>query len=76
MYLHFKPYPNGFPDNILRVSPDILPKDSIYIEECWIDDEPYKDFHPTELTVKLPPGDQRRKVRVKITPATWLDRSK
>ena len=23
--LHFKPYPGGFKDNVLRVSPDILP---------------------------------------------------
>jgi mannose/cellobiose epimerase-like protein (N-acyl-D-glucosamine 2-epimerase family) len=76
MYFHFKPYPNSFPDNILRVSPDILPQGSIYIEECWIDDEPHKDFDPAQLTVKLPPGDARRNVRVKITPATWLDRQK
>ena len=29
MYFYFKPYPNAFPDNILRVSPDILPPGSI-----------------------------------------------
>jgi mannose/cellobiose epimerase-like protein (N-acyl-D-glucosamine 2-epimerase family) len=76
IFLHFKPYPNGFHDNVLRVSPDILPQGSIYIEECWVDGAPYKDFDPIQLTVKLPAGDARPNVRVKITPATWLDTQK
>ncbi|MBV8829882.1 MAG: AGE family epimerase/isomerase [Acidobacteriaceae bacterium] len=76
MFLHFKPYPNGFRDNVLRVSPDLLPQGSIYIEECWMDGEIYKDFDPIQLTIKLPAGDARRNVRVKITPATWLDTQK
>jgi len=76
MFLHFKPYPNSFPDNVLRVSPDILPQGSIFLEQCWVDDEPYQDFDRSELTVKLPAGDQQHRVRVKITPATWLDTQK
>jgi hypothetical protein len=75
MYFHFKPYPDAFPDNILRVSPDILPPDSIFLDEVWIDGEPHHDFDRQQLTVKLPPGGDRKKVRVKITPATWLDRA-
>jgi mannose/cellobiose epimerase-like protein (N-acyl-D-glucosamine 2-epimerase family) len=76
MFLHFKPYPNGFPDNVLRVSPDILPQGSIYLEECWVDDKPYEDFDRAELTVKLPADNQQHRVRVKITPSTWLDTQK
>jgi hypothetical protein len=76
MFLHFKPYPNGFPDNVLRVSPDILPQGSIYLEECWVDDKPYNDFNRAELTVKLPADGQQHRVRVKITPSTWLDTQK
>jgi mannose/cellobiose epimerase-like protein (N-acyl-D-glucosamine 2-epimerase family) len=75
MFFHFKPYPDSFPNNILRVSPDILPKGSIYIEECWIDGKPYKDFDAEQLTVKLPAGGKRKNVRVKISPTTWLDQS-
>ncbi|GAK55457.1 Slr1855 protein [Candidatus Vecturithrix granuli] len=62
--LYFKPYPNGFKRNILRVSPDILPPGSIKIAECWIDDEPYTNFEVKALTVKLP--DTKKQVRVKV----------
>jgi len=73
LYLYFKPYPNSFPDNILRVSPDILPKDSIHISECLINEEPYGDYDPRKLTVKIPDTKERVKIRVKIEPRTWLD---
>jgi len=68
MDLFFKPYPNSFPDNILRVSPDILPKGSIQISECYINDKPYSNFDAVGLTVKLPDAKQRVRVRVKIQP--------
>ncbi len=73
IFLYFKPYPNSFKDNILRVSPDILPENSIFIGECYIDDEKYNDFDPYGLTVKLPDTDKRVNVKVKIQPKTWLD---
>ncbi|MBF0316694.1 MAG: AGE family epimerase/isomerase [Nitrospirae bacterium] len=73
LYLYFKPYPDSFPNNILRVSPDILPEGSIYISECYINDEPYKDFDANALTVNLPRTGQQVRVKVKITPKTWLD---
>jgi uncharacterized protein YyaL (SSP411 family) len=73
MMFYFKPYPGGFPDNILRVSPDLLPKASIRIERCWIDDAPYNDFDPSGLTVKLPTSDRRQTVKVKIAPTQWLN---
>ena len=71
--MYFKPYPNSFKDNILRVSPDLLPPGSIFIEDCHIDGEPYKNFDPKGLTVKLPDTKERVRVKVKIAPTTWLD---
>jgi len=74
MNFYFKPYPDAFPNNILRVSPDILPQGSIFIEKCWIDGEPYSDFDAFGLTVKLPGGGDRKTVKVQISPATWMDK--
>lgn len=75
LYLHFKPYPNSFKDNILHVSPDILPKNSIFIEECFINEMPWKNFNPTELTVTLPiKKDRRIRVKVKLSPKRgWIN---
>ena len=63
--LHFKPKPGAFGDNILRVSPDILPPGSIKIGEVWINGEPYTDFDANALTVRLPgaPDPQHALVR-------------
>jgi mannose/cellobiose epimerase-like protein (N-acyl-D-glucosamine 2-epimerase family) len=66
-YFYFKPYPHSWKDNILRVSPDILPPGSIYISEVFIDDVPYTDFDATGLTVKLPETDERIRVKVQIS---------
>jgi mannose/cellobiose epimerase-like protein (N-acyl-D-glucosamine 2-epimerase family) len=68
MDFYFKPLPNGFPDDILRVSPDILPKGSIKIGKCEIDGEPYSHFDADELIVKLPRTRERVKVKVQIVP--------
>jgi len=73
MEFFFKPYPGGFPDNVLRVSPDILPKGSIRIEGCWIDGKAHKDYDANALTVKLPASDKRQTVKVKIAPTQWLE---
>ena len=54
MDFHFKPKAGGFKDNILRVSPDILPPGSIKIESVTINGEPHTDFDAEGLTVKLP----------------------
>jgi mannose/cellobiose epimerase-like protein (N-acyl-D-glucosamine 2-epimerase family) len=72
MFLYFKPYPDSFPNNILRVSPDLLPPGSVHIEECWIDGSRYNDFDPVALTVRLPQTGQRQQVKVKISPASSL----
>jgi len=74
LFLFFKPMPNGFKDNILRVSPDILPQNSVFIDACFIDDEPYYDFNADKLTVKLPETDKQVKVKVKIAAKSWLDK--
>lgn len=73
MFMYFKPYPNSFKDNILRVSPDILPEGSIYIEAVFIDDEPYTHFDANGLFVNLPQTDKQVRVKVKLAPKTWLD---
>ncbi|BAY34163.1 hypothetical protein NIES2107_60680 [Nostoc carneum NIES-2107] len=68
MDFYFKPVPGGFPDNILRVSPDILPPGSIKIGRCEIDGEPYSNFDAQGLTVTLPKTNERVKVKVQIVP--------
>lgn len=73
LFLYFKPLPNGFKNNILRVSPDILPTNSVFIEECFIDDEPYTNFDASNLTVQLPETDKQVRVKVKISPKSWLN---
>ncbi len=71
--LFFKPYPGAFEGNILRVSPDILPKGSVFIQECFIDDKPYSNFDADNLIVNLPETDKQVRVKVKIAPKAWLD---
>ena len=66
--LYFKPYPDGFKRNILRVSPDILPPGSVKIEKVWINDQEHTDFAADELTVKLPRSSERLKVKVRLAP--------
>ncbi|MDJ0736286.1 MAG: AGE family epimerase/isomerase [Nostocaceae cyanobacterium] len=66
MDFYFKPMPGGFPDNILRVSPDILPPGSIKIAKCEIDGEPYSNFDAEGLTVTLPTAGECERVKVKV----------
>jgi mannose/cellobiose epimerase-like protein (N-acyl-D-glucosamine 2-epimerase family)/anti-anti-sigma regulatory factor len=55
MDFYFKPQPGALKDNILRVQPDILPEGSVRIESVWINGDPYSEFDPLAMTVKLPP---------------------
>jgi len=73
MDFYFKPMPNGFKENTLRVAPDILPKGSISIEQVWINGEEYKNFDAEALTVKLPKSDKPVKVRVRIMPTEGME---
>ena len=66
--LYFKPLPGGFKDNILRVSPDILPPGSVRIGAVEIDGEPYSNFDAAALTVKLPETNRQVRVKVRIDP--------
>lgn len=68
MNFYFKPTPGGFKDNILRVSPDILPKGSVKLTAVEIDGKPYTNFNEDELFVTLPVADKAVKVKVTITP--------
>lgn len=68
MDLYFKPMPGGFPDNILRVSPDILPPGSVKIGSCEMDGQPYSNFDAENLIVNLPDTAERVKIKVQIVP--------
>ncbi|MDX1934974.1 MAG: AGE family epimerase/isomerase [Capsulimonadales bacterium] len=54
MDFYFKPQPGAFKDNILRVSPDILPPGSVKLDAVWINGEEYTNFDADALTVTLP----------------------
>lgn len=66
--LYFKPQPSGFPDQVLRVQPDILPPGSVRIGDVWINGQLYTDFDPEKLTVNLPSTQEAMKVRVRLVP--------
>ncbi|MEQ8958655.1 MAG: AGE family epimerase/isomerase [Coleofasciculus sp. C2-GNP5-27] len=68
MEFYFKPLPGGFPDRILRVSPDSLPPGSIKIGHCEINGELYNNFDAEKLTVTLPDTKEQVKVKVQIVP--------
>ncbi|MGF1482237.1 MAG: STAS domain-containing protein [Cyanophyceae cyanobacterium] len=69
MDFFFKPTASAFPDNLLRVAPDLLPQGSVHIGEVWLNERPYTDFDPMALTVKLPADKTEMKVRVRLVPA-------
>jgi len=73
MDFYFKPSPNSFEGNILRVAPDLLPAGSIKIQSVTINGEDYTDFDANELTIKLPVSDSSLKVKVRIAPTSGLD---
>ena len=66
--LYFKPLPHGFPGDVLRVQPDILPPGSVRIQEVWVDNNPWKNFDAEKLTVSLPNLNYRPKIKVRLVP--------
>ena len=68
MDFYFRPDPQGWPDNKLRVAPDLLPAGSVELSEVWIDDKSYNDFDSKSMIVNLPESDKPLKVRVRIEP--------
>lgn len=67
--LYFKPLISGFPGNLMRVQPDILPPGSARISEVWVDNSPWKKFNADQLTVELPNLNYRPKIKVRLVPA-------
>jgi mannose/cellobiose epimerase-like protein (N-acyl-D-glucosamine 2-epimerase family) len=66
--LYFRPQPGAFPDNLLRVAPDILPPGRVRLGEVWIEDKPYADFDRDTLVVRLPQSAEALRVRVRLHP--------
>ena len=66
--LYFKPMINAFPDNKLRVEPDILPVGSVKISEVWVNGRAWDKFDADALTVDLPNLTERPKIKVRLTP--------
>ncbi len=64
--LYFKPKPGAFRDNLLRVSPDILPKGSVKITAVEINGMPWSRFDAEGLTVTIPPTSEAPKIKVTI----------
>lgn len=69
MDFYFRPNPQGWPDNKLRVAPDLLPEGSVELSEVWIDDKNHDDFDAKKMIVNLPESDKPLRVRVRIEPA-------
>jgi anti-anti-sigma regulatory factor len=69
MDFYFQPDPQAWPDNKLRVAPDLLPEGSVELSEVWIDDKTYTDFDRKKLIVNLPESESAVRVRVRIEPA-------
>eukprot|EP01105_Mastigella_eilhardi_P027929 TRINITY_DN888_c0_g1_i3.p1 TRINITY_DN888_c0_g1~~TRINITY_DN888_c0_g1_i3.p1 ORF type:complete len:670 (-),score=122.70 TRINITY_DN888_c0_g1_i3:1427-3436(-) len=58
--LYFAPKPGCYPDNKLRVAPDILPPKSVMLRGVTIDGADYKNFNAAELVVNLPDNYTRQ----------------
>lgn len=67
--LYFNPMPGGFRRDILRVAPDILPRDRIRLTRVEIDGEQYNQFDAQALTVRLPQSEHRLRVKATVEPA-------
>jgi hypothetical protein len=68
LVLHFKPLPGAFRDNLLRVSPDILPPGRVHLGEVWVDGRPFADFDREGLVVRLPRTEEQLHVKVRLEP--------
>ena len=66
--LYFKPMPGAFPDNLLRVAPDILPPGRARLGAVEIDGAAHTDFDRDTLVVRLPKSDAPLRVKVRVEP--------
>ncbi len=67
--LHFKPQPGAWPNNVLRVAPDLLAPGRVRLSQVFIDDKPHKDFDAEALTITLPESDHPLRVRAVVAAA-------
>ena len=68
MDFYFKPAPNALPERTLRVSPDLLPAGAVELVSVEVDGKDHTDFDASALTVRLPEGDERVSVKVRLRP--------
>jgi mannose/cellobiose epimerase-like protein (N-acyl-D-glucosamine 2-epimerase family) len=66
--LHFRPLPGAFKDDLLRVSPDVLPPGRVCLGDVWIDGRPHTDFDRGALVVRLPQSEKPLRVKVRLVP--------
>jgi hypothetical protein len=66
--LYFKPEPGAFRDDILHVSPDILPKGSVKIDSVTVNGTPWDKFDADALTVTIPATNTAPKIKVTLKP--------
>jgi hypothetical protein len=66
--LYFRPQGDGFRERVLRVAPDMLPRDRVRLSAVEIDGKPYDDYDPAALTVQLPRSRAELRVKVRLTP--------
>jgi mannose/cellobiose epimerase-like protein (N-acyl-D-glucosamine 2-epimerase family) len=62
--LWFRPRADAdFPDGVLRVAPDVLPRGRVRLAEVSVDGRPYHDFDPQTMAIRVPAGNRRHTVR-------------
>ncbi|MGP4109577.1 AGE family epimerase/isomerase [Streptomyces sp. 4N509B] len=74
--LYFRPRPDAaYPDRLLRVAPDVLPRGAVLLDSVTIDGVPYDAdgdagaIDPVEMTVRLPETAHPLMVRARVRPA-------
>lgn len=66
--LYFRPVAADLPERTFHVTPDLLPPGSVRIGRLWIDGTPSDSFDADALTVRIPDGLDRPKLRVELVP--------
>lgn len=64
--LYFKPQPGAFRDDILRVSPDILPEGWVKISAVTVNGAPWDKYDADKLTVQIPATNERPEIKVTL----------
>jgi hypothetical protein len=67
LHLWFKPRPDA--DRLLRVAPDLLPRDRVRLSSVEIDGEPWQAFDSVAMTVRLPSSAVALTVKVRLVSA-------